>query len=451
MHRDTIDQILLAHDNEISTLQSLMKQKHQKGRARSFLSETMLENMECRIQQVEALKKLQDWLASEDLIAGEVPTDGNCGVWSILSLQKNEPLLSTSKMSEEAHSLRLEISTSWRELASNRAWQQFYVQLFSIWDKDGDEDEDSPAERPCKAEKQEPQSPRKLKKLKGCIDLITPPKSSSAPKRLVVADGDKPQSVYPSKRPLPNPTVSSEPCGEASADPECQQKKKKRSKNLKESVADLLESINQEWIEEKEKMSKRKSKEDENQKEQEEAATPAPKKRRRRLCKVKQKTDEDRKLAAAKTYLGTLGITWQFSQSYHCRFSNVRCGEFTLLQRKLINGEEPHCSACQAMLKIKSFVAEDLQVLIKSALEEHLSPAIEKVKSMGQRVPDEQQHQAETLPVSHDVEPQPGMLAIMDKDAEEGDEAQPETEEGNEEQDENGGIEAAIEVLWLLF
>ena len=116
-------------------------------------------------------------------------------------------------------------------------------------------------------------------------------------------------------------------------------------------------------------------------------------KRRRRQCKSRTKTDSDLKIMAAKTYLGSLGVTYSFAQTFHGKYGLgvSKCNQFASLAPTLLDGQLPRCLTCASMLKFVNFKMGDLQSAVGEAIDQKMlsSPATTKLRELKSQMRDD--------------------------------------------------------------
>lgn len=84
-------------------------------------------------------------------VAREANADGNCGLWSLLSLVNNDPgMASTSdaETKEEMRRLRDELRAAWIEVSGRKSWHDVYSALIGVNYDDLDEESPDPPDDP---------------------------------------------------------------------------------------------------------------------------------------------------------------------------------------------------------------------------------------------------------------------------------------------------------------
>lgn len=373
-------------ETSLKSILASLKSKMGGAIAASITTET-----ERRLKQIENFRKLQSWLSPLRLVACEVPGDGNCGAWTLLSFEKRDPRAVTEELKEEVHRLRLAIADEWEIAATNSFWQSTFG-TFSLWlgvaNRKRNTDSDSKVKSEEKFAKHEPRTPPRIPKpfLEGPIDLCTPPKEPDPVRVIGAARGAV--KAQPSRR------------VKFGAWQRHAQKNGAR-KRLQECMEDVLDELDgtgggkeqdpqpkkkaryrrgevKSPVRKRKKSSKPVKNEETGEMEQ------PPRKKRKRLHRTRVRTCEEKQMLAVKSYLGSIGLTWLSSQSFHSRFGpSGRCGDFTLLQQKLVNGELPTCPTCVQMLNLKKFSMEECQRLISEAEKpDAASPSFSRLKEI---------------------------------------------------------------------
>lgn len=329
--------------------------------------------MKEQLQHLGNFQALQDWLGER--IASNVPGDGNCAIWSVLSLIDDNPFLQPNQ--EANTKLRQEIAAHWLSVLDDSAWQRVYAGIVNPFDdcseKDVVDDVEIVSENitgpfcdqvhknePKREQKSERISPpRRRLKQPEFVDLTTPPKKGTQP------EPDKGQEKKGSQKVQPEIVGASRPAFQRKNFAEEEkplehlgmraQASRKLGKLLDDDHADPGDDQNGDPCEDGP---------------EEEGQQPA-KKRRRRTCKVKQPTLEERRIAAAKAYLGSVGVTWQRHQGFHSRFavasSEYKCVAYRKMVAKLMEGEFPSCLTCTSMLTQHRFNMDTFQGRLQEA------------------------------------------------------------------------------------
>ena len=101
------EKLMADTENEIKSLEAVLEIHSGK---KGLMQECVRESTADRLQLVHNWKELQEWLWNGGgFVPGEVPADGNCAIWSLLSLQHDNPQLVASEHVEECQKMRLEI------------------------------------------------------------------------------------------------------------------------------------------------------------------------------------------------------------------------------------------------------------------------------------------------------------------------------------------------------
>lgn len=444
-----VEKLRVGVHQEIASL----KQMLESGTARTHGAfwASLADTMRLRLEALRTFAVLQSSLKLQNLVAAEVPADGNCGAWSIMDLVSGNPFCATAAQDQkgEQQKVRDQIAKEWTAVSQDALWQEIYMSLIDLFDHTPDT---GPEEKP---ELQTP-PPRKKNAKPLFVDLSTPPKDEPRGKaRNVITDGAG-RGAFPSKQPLPNPTFggappdgppddpaddppddedeededenheASEP--ELPADDSGKAKGKGKSSkgksgkgrgrgrahggrgrgqadgrgrggkkaSAKEQIGKIVTEMQggpkrkaKKKVMVKPPQKKRSEGEGKDGKEEGQEVQ----RRRKRKCKQKTVTDGDKKFAAIKSYLGSLGVTWAFCQNYHARkgYSDSvsgKCKEFLAWQKKLVTEYvEPECLFCLAMIREKRFNMEVLQGLVEEAVMPFKeSPAWKHLKHLNETV-----------------------------------------------------------------
>ena len=200
------------------------------------------ETAQSRIDEIGRWKKLQDWLWNGGgLIASEVPADGNCAVWSLLSCINKTVEVDADSEDQKLQCLKIreQISTGWRAKLTDETWRTFFQLLINTFDQ--------PAAAAPEVKK-EPllATPRKKRKPDppAFVDLSTPPKDNGKGKAVKGVGSQR--GALQTKRPAepadpvaphcPRPDDLPGDPGEGDAG---KSKKQKRSRNLKGKLEDV--------------------------------------------------------------------------------------------------------------------------------------------------------------------------------------------------------------------
>lgn len=226
---------------ELASLKAL-RQSEGMGAAWNAVRETA----ENRIDEIGRWKQMQDWLWNGGgLVASEVPADGNCGVWSLLSFinKTTEVDVDSVEQKLECLKIRQQISKGWTEVMNDETWKTLFELLINTFDQAAAE----PAEE-AEEVKKEPLLTTPPKKRKpdppAFIDLSTPPKDLGSGKRVKGVGGQRAalrvkqsgEPINPMAPPCPRPDDPELPGEEGDAP---MMKKQKQSQNLKEKLEDV--------------------------------------------------------------------------------------------------------------------------------------------------------------------------------------------------------------------
>ena len=370
-----LDLLTKGLDCEKKSLNALLhkKSKHKLSGCGATLQKSINDKIESRLKQIENLEVLNQELAKRDFIASEVPADGNCAIWSLVSLQNDSPVVADQDVSfrKACEDLRANIAQKWADVSSDVLWQTVFKDLVAGWDTN---ETTSSVKKEVKTESKTPKKKRKPSCPDEIVDLITPPKK----KDFKVTKVGQQASAFPAKPPLPAPVPRGPPTSEMQAEKQPAEETNSRRK-LKRALEEELHEAQNSFTQKK--SSKKQNIENANAVPEE---NPQQRRRRRlRTCKKKVKDDTEKQMNAVKIYLASKGVTWSSSQTYHARFpihSSPRCKDFVLLQTCLLQGKEPSCLTCAAMLRHHEVDLQTLsEVLSKSIDPECSSPAVAKM------------------------------------------------------------------------
>ena len=89
-----------------------------------------------RKEQLQNFQVLIEWCKQANVVPFEVPADGNCGAWSLLSLDRGGPLQDGADEAflEMSLAIRAEISQGWKDVARDPKWQQFFCRMVATFD-----------------------------------------------------------------------------------------------------------------------------------------------------------------------------------------------------------------------------------------------------------------------------------------------------------------------------
>ena len=389
-------------ENEKCSLK-LLENGLQGCRSNSSTGKDILESSRKRLVEIERFKQLNDWL--EGAQAFEVPGDGNCGVWSLICFELGHHLVdfTQQKVVQRAEEIRHEIADFWVEVQDNHTWQQIFLKTVSTFDAapSNTNKRDVLKAEIIKMETTPIKKRKALPELKHgeTIDLCTPEKQKAVTVGACRSTLSRAASVRTRsdwkvglvERPEDPPSLSERPEDPPSLPVE----------QLKRNIEDAFDGNQSSG--EKQKLG------DHDGSDVEQSEKRKKKRMRVRSCKSKPKTDYDYKLAAVKTYLGTLGVTWAYSQTYHSRCAvgaRTKCSQFATLQEDLVNHEMPECLTCKAMLQHVGFKMEDLKIAIDDSVNPNTaSPFTKKLRQMHQDLGgeiNEDQAETENLPAIAD-------------------------------------------------
>ena len=350
------EKLMADTENEIQSLETVLKiHASKKGPLHNSLRESTSE----RLQMVHNWKDLQEWLWNGGgFVPGEVPADGNCAIWSLLSLQKDNPQLVASEHVEECQKIRSEIADLWPQVCEDQMWQFLFHRLLQQIPVP---EEQRTADSAPKVKKEPVATPKtKGRKRKPVsVDLTSP-----LPKEGEQKMSKKAVEVVGSQRPacelkkLDTPFDFPPMPGEKDSEEEGLKKKL-------ENVADLDGSPKKTT----------RSKKGRKRKEQDEAEKPEEtvKPGRKRTCKKKEKSDLEMQKDVVHTYLSSLGITWWSHQRFHgSSHANGadKCKEFASFPTLFLEGKMPQCVTCLQNLNEKGFDLEELKTCLQEAQED---------------------------------------------------------------------------------
>lgn len=426
MSADLQKQAMLLLKQEVKTLETLAKKsvksekkndkKGKKGWA-GFLDGSQREHAIAELEKKKNLWAMMEWCDS--WIPFEVPADGNCGIWSTLTLTNNNPESTMSDMeslTEECRRMRQLVAQEWEDLAKDSFWQSLFMRLVALFDDGADSDSnsdgslpDKPRIEPGPAVKKESQDSEKVSKsakpakAKACQDTAQKKdqeSASSGPAQPVQAnqEGDRAKlEAKTPKRKKPNPTIfvdlTTPPkitvgaaCGtrrkrDTSLDGVVLGKKsavaaaEERTQNLRKKLAENQAIFFGQSEDQTKTPAEEKDPSNEAEDEEQAETTQKKKKRAKRNRRFHKKPpcEESMRLLAARGYLGKLRITWAYCQAFHASVrhksadsaeavsNSGKCNTFALLPALLLEGKEVPCSVCAVMLKKAGFSAEEFQ------------------------------------------------------------------------------------------
>lgn len=246
----------------------------------------LMKSLQKESELLEAEAEFLQAMKSLDLVAYPVPSDGNCGPWTLASLcRPKPPLVSGEDIKQyelEPRKIRRRIRKLWTELSMDFTWQI----MFNMFDLD----EDLPipgADQLNSVVKREPATPPKKKQTEPRLEvppLATPPKAVAACRRAEFG-----QPLKKDGRLLA--------AGSRAA-------KLHREGDVPVPVADEQDS----------------DKEDE----EDTGAPRIARRRHKRSCRTLQRSSQVLKRMAAKAYFSEIGFTWPAFQSVHARPVRVR-------------------------------------------------------------------------------------------------------------------------------
>ena len=311
-----------------------------------------------RVQSSQNFILLLHRLVSLGLGARNVPPDGNCGAWAVLSLLDKHascPHETDEQQFERMMSLRKMIASKWSSLSSSKRWQALFNLLMP---------------GSAKATSLEKVKEEEVEDSKGKIEKI---ENKSPPP--TTAEHTKPCPTTPQRKTDQNGKVSLKSVvGQDVLTPPAVSKgctaglvKPQRSnfahvKDYLKAVAHKMQcSDHPEPKDEKIEMEEKNDEGDEE-----------PKKKKRR---TKGKSEAVVRIQACKTYLGMLGLDWGCWLSAHMvktgRKKTLTCtnGGYAKMQRDLVDGPhigEDECPICSELLVRAKFDMQELQDLADS-------------------------------------------------------------------------------------
>ena len=379
------DRLVQQATNEFTSLKSVLEIENGPGILHQSLRETAAQRMEA----LSNWKQLQDWLwHGGGLVGAEVPAEGNCSIWSLLSLFHDDPFLVVDNLKDECQSLRLKIANCWPQVSEDKIWQELFVRLLN----------DIPIQ--SAKVKTEPAAPkRKGKKQKTVfVDLTTPPRDSKKSSKTAEVVGSqrpalkvkgtdaspfetppiqrcaeeaakkleakqskkagKEEAQKPSKKRSTSKEATEKPSKKRSTSKEATEKKAGGAQNLKERLEAIPE------LESEPKKPKKKNKKLKKIQQPDEEDAETKQERRKRSCKTKVWTPHNWKIEAAQTYLASKDVTWSDAQHFHAQAApdgSSKCRTFKSLPEMLLKGEMPECQQCLAVLQERNVVIEDLR------------------------------------------------------------------------------------------
>lgn len=310
-----------------------------------------------RVQSSQNFILLLHRLVSLGLGARNVPPDGNCGAWAVLSLLDKHascPHETDEQQFERMMSLRKMIASKWSSLSSSKRWQALFNLLMP---------------GSAKATSLEKVKEEEVEDSKGKIEKI---ENKSPPP--TTAEHTKPCPTTPHGKTDQNGKVSLKSVvGQDVLTPPAVSKgctaglvKPQRSNFA--HVKDYLKAVAHKMQcpdhpEPKDEKIEMEEKNDEGDEE--------PKKKRR----TKGKSEAVVRIQACKTYLGMLGLDWGCWLSAHMvktgRKKTLTCtnGGYAKMQRDLVDGRhigEDECPICTELLVRAKFDMQELQDLADS-------------------------------------------------------------------------------------
>ena len=303
----------------------------------------------------------QDWLWNGGgFAASEVDADGNCALWSLLSLKHGDPFLVHEKHAEECKELRLLIASHWPHVSDSRLWQFLFTKLLTI-----------PLNQP-----QAPSVEVKSGPVSEPVSMPKYQKRKAAAQDLPQADSSDDENDLLSSMIPPAPQKGVSVVG--AARPACKPKKSAASPfevppmaaeapSEKQTLREKLQSVPD--LDGSPRKAKRKRRKKSTAEGDGQPAEEDSKKGRKRTCKKKQETEDHRKLDAVHSYLASKEIDFLKCQRYHSVSGGGKCKQFAKWPQQFLEGQMPECTLCVSMLKHHGFVLEELQSLVKEAAE----------------------------------------------------------------------------------
>lgn len=402
LRKDTYQKLAAATSCHISSLRQLLKRAEESLDSHKGFGKGMIESIESQLHIAENFQKLQGWLFASGYVVTDVPADGDCACWSLLSLMRKDPFISfhDKACKEACQQIREDLVQLWKSVSKKPQWQRFYEELSfdpeqpEVPQTREEEQNLSHSQTSVKSEMLKTPSKRRPQPTIH-IDLLTPEKAPEAHHRLEVVCNQKGAIDLKKKKrsEIDIPSASQKraklPAAEA-AEGDGQvmpPKKEKEDAKVNSSRQAFQTKMENEFPLDEGRQSKRtdikkkpkdeRNEEDKAKGEETAEAEGKQKKKRQRTCKSKVKTAEERKLAAVKAYLASKGITWPFCQKYHRRLGLPgahECKSLTNLHASLMELEEPSCTTCLAMLKAQSASLEELKMSLEEAVDKEKYP-----------------------------------------------------------------------------
>lgn len=392
LDRDAIDQILQNTDNELSSFKAMLDSNQFGMNSSSW--ESFVENTRERIEKLENFKNLQKWLAQKDLIAAEVRADGNCGVWSMLAKDSNNPFYPASQNADAARDLREAVAQLWFDRRDCPQMQYFFASLYEKLTADSEPTDSKNVQPKDSSQVKEELKVTPKKRRAGppiFVDLCTPPKKESHPEVLV----EGAQRGAMTKKQKSNPIIKGIKADVSKEVPH-------ESGGDRSLVAGIVGKLPRPRRRQNERVAQEEVQEGRDSNAECDDAN-SKKKKRVRLCKKKEWTEDDKKLGAVRTYLGSIGVTYLTCQAFHAQnsVSGAQCKEYTNLFQNLLEEKMPECVVCQALLRQRSFSMEEMRNLVENATNPHcLSPRTQKLTELHRMLKDDRIDEEHPLPIS---------------------------------------------------
>ena len=362
---------------QVLDFEQLFQSSVQKQHAcRDELEKTLMEQNwyeYCRLRaRSDNFETLLGVLYSLDMAARDVPGDGDCGVWSLLCLEKQE-LIGHSQGFDEFTAknllrIRGALSSLWANLSNDMIWQNFLEYMVPSARADAAKALDHGLKEP----KQETEdagnvrrqaTPQRTRKRDTALDALDELDGPSAMRRLT--------PPRPSKRSKTSQSAGLvKPLEQADS----------HMKSVLEGALNSLShgsSSKQEPKTSKEELNTKEVKESKEEDDHEEGANPD---KRKRKTRARPKRDENAlRLKATKTYLGKIGAKYGYWQKVHYaqamsnKTATCSFGGYKTFSEKLTSGTIPKdpeahpdadkadcCSMCLQVLQSKKFKWEAL-------------------------------------------------------------------------------------------
>ena len=322
-------------------------------------------------QEKAKLNRLKEMMTKlhkdQHVMVRDVPADGNCGLWSILSLEGHQKF-SHAAMRQK----RAELQSMWRKVAGDPAWQECFKDLGG-WDKI----RSAPPPVDPAARKAEGAEQAEIDRVKAFSDDYSPPKLSQTARRSGKAGLLNPLPTSGPAHPLRSLPASLEDAAKGRAKPKVTEKPAKRACSQKPETAGAADAKQIKQVEKPELLNGFKIEVKEEESDSEDmfivSATASNTMPKRSKAGKKTKKDKpakppkdphvrlsDLKKKAARNYLAHIGIIHKDYVRIHSKGEllkgSVDCneGKWATMVEELIAGKMPtQCVKCQRLLANK--------------------------------------------------------------------------------------------------